>query len=1372
MAPRQRNKQLPVDLTTIASNLDGITSQLAKAADTPYWPTELFDESKSHAVLIERSADRLLKHARKLVKIMQQQQKRPPEPKKGQGRRQQKCPAPRLWQESELDGNYTGKVKFGLEQLEHRTVFTIFQMVDDFPQCQELGYCKVAIGKDVIRDLNLEEISGSTIDMLSEWQSKAVYLSPRNKRDDLHGLVCHSYIKRENKRNNNYSKFQVPDLSCEDSEHDPRELLCSTVRDAREDEKQSYLVIPTESSSQWLESIGLSTELLDCGEQLKKTARRIPGVHTPYLYISARRGSNSPLHVEDAFLGSINIVLAGAPKVWLMVEPRYREKLELKARQYLREEEEGDDVGYDNGTDNDDDDEEEREGDEDENEDEEEDERIPCSQSIRHLSDLLSPELLDSWEIPYRIVPCNAGEMIITFSETYHQVVNAGPNLAMAINFAADRDWKGPPKNYRFCKTKCTSFPITRAKLRIQQVNLDDLELSNDEEGAGDRSSSNGTPPNRSPHSLQNNSDLSDEELDKIIDANILWEPEDQLCNSEPVPEPPTPGTPGGFNLPTPEPSSIISQSGEHQRDVYTPLEPPETPGQPNDSSCQTPTPPTTVSETSAPQYSGEISQEKGREGGPASPIVISGDEDNLEDVVELPLNGPDPTLVAAEALESRLATLVQRILPFTPALRISKNTIECFRIGCKLNDDAITLTLSKILPESVEPLIASFAILNKPEFGISRRYTGPDVSKSQVPILKHSTESTHLCIACNVESKSLEWNRTGSGDHWILIVVDFQNTKVHVFGDEGGHKPEAEAIAYNIGLFVNNHRIDLGYDPISWSALETHPLYPTSCFPDGYNCGVAVILRAEAFIYPDKALETSAYNNAIELSAKLNELRAVYLGLIYRRCRRVHDDERERYLLTPESINKKRKSQFPEEAPPKLLIRAAQLSQRTAQFPLLVRIPESEAQRWEQCLLRAAEEGGFYPQGILESFRRAPQNQPLHKIVKVLQYICEVASAEILLEIKQLFLDPNAYHGDLDHADDQDVVTLHTQIKKFNKISFIAQAQKFKSQLLYRDWFEQETNWKRHCIGQGENRNKTSDQPARRRGVQIKHCANGNNGKSADNQFRRHVARLIAFQTNSDETSVRLELNQYLHEAQVLHSLLHPQDGGERRELSFLFLLPLYVCSNRSPLLNIMAHGPPITTKHLCKKISSKGLLDFNQELAKFFGGSLSIARPELDQIESCLPRGDLTYHGGQILPANRGNHSGPLRLVMSLFIVLSDFISSFLSLPSWYYGSVAIESECIARLSLRPSLMLPYHPCLPHERNPLPEMTGFQLVGITQMRFRSRFLCMSLGIRRPYFTFCYSCTFKYVEEPVFLDHFESTRVLNSHDTYSSLGS
>ncbi|KAH7021760.1 hypothetical protein B0J12DRAFT_687248 [Macrophomina phaseolina] len=182
----------------------------------------------------------------------------------------------------------------------------------------------------------------------------------------------------------------------------------------------------------------------------------------------------------------------------------------------------------------------------------------------------------------------------------------------------------------------------------------------------------------------------------------------------------------------------------------------------------------------------------------------------------------------------------------------------------------------------------------------------------------------------------------------------------------------------------------------------------------------------------------------------------------------------------------------------------------------------------------------------------------------------------------------------------------------------------------------------------QGESKNKSSDQPVERNSLHIAQCSSDANGKSVENQFRQHVAKLIATQTNSDEVSVRLELNQYLHEAQILHSLLHPQDGGERRELSFLFLLPLYACPSRPPLLNVMAHGPPVSVNDLSKKISIKGLLDLSQELAKFFGGSLSIARPELYQIESYLPRGDLAHQAGRILPTNSINHSVPLRLVM----------------------------------------------------------------------------------------------------------------------------
>lgn len=60
--------------------------------------------------------------------------------------------------------------------------------------------------------------------------------------------------------------------------------------------------------------------------------------------------------------------------------------------------------------------------------------------------------------------------MIITLPGTYHQVVNAGPNYAQAINFAATSDWMSPPDEYRFCTVDCQpdgDSPITSDELRI-----------------------------------------------------------------------------------------------------------------------------------------------------------------------------------------------------------------------------------------------------------------------------------------------------------------------------------------------------------------------------------------------------------------------------------------------------------------------------------------------------------------------------------------------------------------------------------------------------------------------------------------------------------------------------------------------------------------------------------------------------------------------------------------------------------------------------------------------------------------------------------------------------------------------------------------
>ncbi|KAH7021735.1 hypothetical protein B0J12DRAFT_550230, partial [Macrophomina phaseolina] len=140
-----------------------------------------------------------------------------------------------------------------------------------------------------------------------------------------------------------------------------------------------YLVNLADLSSRWRELVGLPSEpYLDCGERLKMTSSRIPGVYTAYEYYSTGRESGLAMHVEDGYLGLMNLVLAGAPKVWLLLEAKVREELMEHKESYA------------------------------------------CSQFVRYLNKLLSPELLDSWEIPYHTVPCKAGEMIVILLETYY----------------------------------------------------------------------------------------------------------------------------------------------------------------------------------------------------------------------------------------------------------------------------------------------------------------------------------------------------------------------------------------------------------------------------------------------------------------------------------------------------------------------------------------------------------------------------------------------------------------------------------------------------------------------------------------------------------------------------------------------------------------------------------------------------------------------------------------------------------------------------------------------------------------------------------------------------------------------------------------
>ncbi|KAL0256820.1 hypothetical protein SLS55_007629 [Diplodia seriata] len=744
------------------------------------WPIELLKACIDDAVQMKRCINQLLTQVENLIKNLEKQAKLPSQ-RRGEGLLSRQLP--------ESDGCYTRTIKLELAQLNAQTVPTIRKIVEGFPRCKELGYCKVAVGGDVVRNTNLHKISGSRINELHGLQSTTLHLVPRKKGDPLYGLACSSLIDG----NDQASSFRVPDLLQPGEALDARELLLSTVRDARRGEGQSYLVMPAESCPRWLYSLGLIPELLDCGEQLKRTVSWIPGIHTAYLYISACRGSNSPLHVEDGFLGSVNIVLAGAPKVWLMIEPCYRRELEHKAKCYLVKDK--------------------RKREEEEHEGQGQDQSKECSQFVRHLSTLLSPKLLDAWDIPYRIVSCAAGEMVVTFSETYHQVVNAGPNLAVAINFA-ESEWTGPPEGYRFCRReegKCGAHSIMPAQLQVRQPSCDSDHGTTEESQARTPSQALNAPggPDEHPSSAF----LSVESFGAFGQA--------------PSEGPETPGALGDHptnTQTTPEPPETLSALPGCSPDTRIPSEASETPESSSGQSRGISTPPTTLTEEEVHQ-DGKAGHERAYDRNAIDVIVISSDdEDDMTDDVELPLDGPSTETTVGETVATRLNHRIEQVLRFVNGLGTSRKTIECFRLNSELNDDAIVLTLQKLLPERVEILIASHAIRHVPAPGISCQNATAGVQIA-LPTLVHKPSSSHLCIACNVESDSLECVWEGSGNHWILVIVDFVGKRVHVFGNEGGHHEKAKALACNIGNFVNNHRIANGLSAVCWSAPETYPV-------------------------------------------------------------------------------------------------------------------------------------------------------------------------------------------------------------------------------------------------------------------------------------------------------------------------------------------------------------------------------------------------------------------------------------------------------------------------------------------------------------------------------------------------------------------
>ena len=126
--------------------------------------------------------------------------------------------------------------------------------------------------------------------------------------------------------------------------------------------------------------------LVDSGPKLKQRGPEegLPGITSPHWYLAVLMNTVATMHIEDAGLWSVNLVVCGAPKLWLVIPPAQKKKLEAAlCREY---------------------------------------ESPPtCSQKIRHFNVLVSPAKLRDWGITYHVEACHAGEMIFTTPDSYHR---------------------------------------------------------------------------------------------------------------------------------------------------------------------------------------------------------------------------------------------------------------------------------------------------------------------------------------------------------------------------------------------------------------------------------------------------------------------------------------------------------------------------------------------------------------------------------------------------------------------------------------------------------------------------------------------------------------------------------------------------------------------------------------------------------------------------------------------------------------------------------------------------------------------------------------------------------------------------------------
>ncbi|ORY96379.1 JmjC domain, hydroxylase-domain-containing protein [Syncephalastrum racemosum] len=188
---------------------------------------------------------------------------------------------------------------------------------------------------------------------------------------------------------------------------------------------------------------------------LNRMGASLPGVNEPYLYFGMWKATFA-WHVEDMDLYSINYLHFGAPKQWYAIPADYSKKFEsIMQNEFFQQ-------------------------------------YKACPEFLRHKTFLMSPSLLEKYNVPVNRCVQHQGEFMITFPFGYHAGYNLGFNCAESVNFALD-SWIEIGKQAKACN--CISDSVT-----IDVASLERPENSRtSEEGEKDvpRPSSNKTSPTK-----------------------------------------------------------------------------------------------------------------------------------------------------------------------------------------------------------------------------------------------------------------------------------------------------------------------------------------------------------------------------------------------------------------------------------------------------------------------------------------------------------------------------------------------------------------------------------------------------------------------------------------------------------------------------------------------------------------------------------------------------------------------------------------------------------------------------------------------------------------------------------------------------------